>query len=336
MSEETVHKPAARSPAQTRGFRIGAVIVVALAVGLIIWLVRRDNGGSSSPSTGNATAVSVGQIRTLAASVSHPIFWLGPKKGSTYELTRTPNGSIFIRYLPQGAEVGTKTPYPTVATYPFPGAFPALQAVAQQRGVTGLTLTHGGLAEVSKKDPKSVHVAYPGVDYQIEVYDPTPGAAMGLVAAGRLAAFGSLKSKAGGANATAMSRGGLKSLASSLGHPIYWAGPKNGYTYELTRTASGQVYLRYLPRGVKVGAKEPYLTVATYPFRGAFGAILALEKRKNAAKIALAGGGRAVVDPDKKSIHLAYPGSQYEVEVFDPSPRRARQVVESGQISTVG
>ena len=134
----------------------------------------------------------------------------------------------------------------------------------------------------------------------------------------------------------AISRDGLKSLAGSLGHPVYWAGPKNGYTYELTRTASGQVYLRYLPRGVKVGTKEPYLTVATYPFRGAFGAILALEKRKNAAKIKLAGGGRAVVDPDKKSIHLAYPGSQYEVEVFDPSPRRARQVVESGQISTVG
>jgi hypothetical protein len=336
MSEESIDKAAPRSPVQTRSFRIGALIVVAVAIGVVIWLARRDNGGSASTKAGNATAVSIGQIRTLAASVSHPVFWLGPKNGSTYELTRTPNGSIFIRYLPRGADVGTKTAYLTVATYPFQGAFPALQAVAQQRGITGLTLAHGGLAEVSKKDPKSVHVAYPGVDYQIEVYDPTPGAATGLVAAGRLAAFGNLKSKVGGTKAAAISREGLKSLASSLGHPVYWAGPKNGYTYELTRTASGQVYLRYLPRGVKVGTKEPYLTVATYPFRGAFGAILALEKRKNAAKIKLAGGGRAVVDPDKKSIHLAYPGSQYEVEVFDPSPSRARQVVESGQISTVG
>jgi hypothetical protein len=333
MSEETINKPASRSPVQTRGFRIGAVIVVALAVGVVVWLVLR-NRGSSSPV--NVTAVSVSQLRTLAASVGHPIFWLGPKKGSTYELTRTPTGSIFIRYLPHGAKLGTKTPLLTVATYPFEGAFPALQRVVQQPGITSLALSRGGLGEVSRKDPQRVHVAYPGVNYQVEVFDPTPGAARALVTAGRLATFGNLKSQAGGEAATATSPAGLKSLSGSLGHPIYWAGPKKRYTYEVTRTVGGQVYVRYLPPGVKIGAKKPYLTVGTYPFHGAFGAILALEKRKNAVKIKLGNGGLAVVDIDPKSIHLAYPGSQFEVEVFDPSPARARQVVSSGQIVAIG
>jgi hypothetical protein len=335
MSEEAIDKPAPRSPVQARGFRIGAVIVVALAAGLIIWLARRDNG-TSTPSF-NATAVSAGQIRRLATSVGHPVFWAGQKRGYTYELTRAPNGTIFVRYLPSGVKVGSKKPYLTVATYPFPGAFPALQAVARQRGVTRLTVAHGGFAEVAKKDPQSVHVAYPGVDFQVEVYDPTPGAATGLVAAGQLAAFGSLNSSAAAEKPAATSPAGLRSLAGKLGHPLYWIGPKRGYTYELTRSAGGQVFIRYLPPRVKVGTKTAYLTVATYPYRNAYGALQALAKGARTVTITIAGKGLAQYDTrNKKSIHIAYPKSNFQIEIFDPVPAVARQIVTSGQVRPVG
>jgi hypothetical protein len=335
MSEETIDKPAPRTPAQTRSFRIGAVIVVALAIGLVVWLVRRDNG-NSSPSF-NATAASAAQIKNVAASVGHPVFWAGPKRGYTYELTRAPNGTIFVRYLPPGVKVGSKTPYLTVATYPFPGAFPALQAVVRQRGISRLALARGGLAEVSKKDPKSVHVAYPGVDFQVEVYDPAPGAALGLVAAGQLAAFGSLNTGAGTEKPTATSPAGLRSLASKVGHLIYWVGPKNGYTYEVTRASGGRVFIRYLPPRVKVGAKTPYLTVATYPYPNAFGALQALAKGAHTVTIRIAGRGLAVLDTrNPKSIHLAYPKSDLQVEVFDTVPAAARQIVTSGQVRSIG
>jgi hypothetical protein len=39
---------------------------------------------------------------------------------------------------------------------------------------------------------------------------------------------------------------------------------------------------------------------------------------------------------DPTSIHLAYPGSDYQVEVFDPSAAVARRVVSSGQLTTIG
>ena len=45
----------------------------------------------------------------------------------------------------------------------------------------------------------------------------------------------------------------LEAVAKSLGHPVYWAGPRKGVTYELTRTTDGKVYIRYLPRGTHVG-----------------------------------------------------------------------------------
>jgi hypothetical protein len=59
-------------------------------------------------------------------------------------------------------------------------------------------------------------------------------------------------------------------------------------------------------------------------------------RKKKFEKIALAGGGLAVFDPsDPTHIHLAYPGSDYQVEVFDPTGRD-RQIVSSGRVTTIG
>jgi hypothetical protein len=337
MSQETVAKPTSRSPVQTRRFRIGALIVLALAVGLILWLVLRDTGGSST--SPNVTAVSVDQVKNLAASVGHPVFWVGRRQGYTYELKRQLNGTIIIRYLPQGVKVGDQKPYLSVATYPFPGAFAAIENAAKNRGSASFNFPNNGLAVFAKRYPQSVHAAYPGSSYQVEVYDPTRGVAAAMLKSGRLIAFGSIRggSAAPAAKPISASLGYLKSLASSLGHPIYWVGPKRGSTYEVTRTSSGKVFLRYLPGGVKVGTQKPYLSVATYPFPGAFGAIKALEKQRNQVAIRLRDGGLAVFDRTyPKSIHLAYPGSSYQVEVFDPSPARVRNLVSSGQVSTIG
>jgi hypothetical protein len=337
---ETVPQTRLRPATRPKRFRIVALIVTAAAAGVIAWLALRDTGGSSSSKTEalSATAVSVQQIQTLAASVGHPIFWIGPKTGDTLELSRNSNGSIFVRYLPPGAKVGSSTPYLTVATYPFAGAFAAIQTVAKQSGSTPMKLAQGGLGVVSATYPQSVHVAYPDVDYQVEVYDPTAGNATSIVEGGKLAALGGLDTgSAAAARPKAVSVADLKSFAQSLGHAVYWVGPKKSTTYELTETTSGQVYIRYLPIGVAAGAAPPYLTVATYPFSAAFAAMQALAKQPGQTSIAIAHGGIAVFDTQyPKSIHLAFPGSDYEVEVFDPVPAVVRQIVASGKVSSIG
>ena len=338
MTEGTTPGPRPGATVRRGRFRIGAAVALAVIVGIILWLALRDTGGSTTSASANASAVSVDQIRTLAATVGHPVFWVGPKPGYTYELTQTSNGSIYIRYLPPGAKVGAKTAYLTVATYPFVGAFAAIKKVTNQKDVTTLKLAHGGLAEASG-NAQSVHAAYPGVDYQVEIYDPTPGTATGLAATNQLTAFGSLDAAAASPapSLSATSPRALKSLARALGHPIYWVGKKKGYTYELTRGTQGEVTIRYLPPGTNVGTTAAYLTVATYPFHGAFAAIQDVAKQHNAETIDLANGGRAVVTTSNpRDIHLAYPGSEYQIEVFDPSPARARQIVSSGQLTSVG
>jgi hypothetical protein len=129
----------------------------------------------------------------------------------------------------------------------------------------------------------------------------------------------------------ALSAEGLRKLGVLARQPIYWAGPRQGYLYELKRTQDGSVYVRYLPPGVNAGAPgNKYLIVATYPFKDA------LEALQNAAKgrgISVAGGGLALVDDrTAKSVHVAFPKVDYQVEVFDPSPKTALEVATSGQI----
>jgi hypothetical protein len=325
------------------------VAVLAVTAGAIAWVLLRDNGDSSSSSSSSATpassagrvparGASVRELRNVAAGVHHPIFWLGPRSGYTYELRQTAADKIYVRYLPHGVPPGTTSAYLTVATYPFPGAYAAVAQAAAARGAVKLKLAHHGLAVLDQAYPESVHLAYPGVDYQVEVYDPTPRRALQLVAAGKVDFFGKLSAaQSPASNAAALSLSALRSFAHKVGHPIYWAGAKRGYTYEVTQTANGDVYVRYLPKGVKAGAPKPYLTVVTYPFPNALRALRTAAKGYTSGVSNLSGGGLAVVDRSyPKSVHVAFPQSSYQIEVFDPSPTVARSVAMSGSIAPVG
>ena len=110
---------------------------------------------------------------------------------------------------------------------------------------------------------------------------------------------------------------GLRTLTASIPQPIYWAGPKPGYLYELTRTSTGKIFVRYLPPGTQVGSKKAtYLIVATYPFRNALKALTDLRTQH---QLKIPGGGIAIVDASHpQSVHLAFPGSNNQVEVYDP------------------
>jgi hypothetical protein len=130
-----------------------------------------------------------------------------------------------------------------------------------------------------------------------------------------------------------LSASGLQTLAAVVPQPIYWAGPKPGYLYELTRTREGNVYIRYLPPRAAVGAKgAKYMVIGTYPRTKAFDS---LKKVANGREIGIPGGGIALVDTNPRSVHLAYPGVDYQVEVYDPSPARSLEVARSGAVRPV-
>jgi hypothetical protein len=136
--------------------------------------------------------------------------------------------------------------------------------------------------------------------------------------------------------ASAASLQTLSSLPGELGHDVYWAGRRSGYTYELTQV-NGNIYIRYLPAGVAVGDPRPnYLTVGTYPARRAY-AVLKKQARKAVNRSRPAGrGGIAVWSKQRpQSVYVAYPGSNLQVEVYAPSSVEARRLATSGTVKPI-
>ena len=104
----------------------------------------------------------------------------------------------------------------------------------------------------------------------------------------------------------------------------------------LSELSDGRIYVRYLPKGTKIGVQQPFPTVGTYPVADAFSAVKVIAQRPGASQIDLSNGGIAVTDPaHPTSVYIAYPNGKVEVEVFDPSPDRARQLVRTGVIVPV-
>jgi hypothetical protein len=147
--------------------------------------------GIATAGHSGAKAASAAQLKARASRVGHSIYWAGSEPNRTYEVTETTGGSIYVRYLPAGVQVGDPRPdYLTVGTYPQPGALAELKASAAKSHAKTIELSGGGLASIDESKPTSVYVAYPGSDFQIEVYDPTPSRARELVASGSIAPVG--------------------------------------------------------------------------------------------------------------------------------------------------
>jgi hypothetical protein len=314
------------------------VIAIALAAAFVVWLVLRDEGSSSTPPAPRAGAVpvSLSGLKTLARAVGRPIYWAGPMKGFTYELTKTSDNRVYIRYLPAGVATGTDKPYLTIGTYPIQSAFATTDRVARQGDSVRIPIGKGGVAFYSRSSPTNVYFAYRGSGYQVEVYSPSAARAQQLVASGevRPVVRGSANTPAGG-GAVSVSPAQLKTLASSLGHAVYWVGREPGVTYELTRTAGGSVYLRYLPHGIRVGTKKPYLTIGTYPVANSFSVTRRLSRKPGAIPVTIADGVAFYEEARPTNIYLAYRGDDLQIEVYDPSAGRAQELVTSSRIRPV-
>jgi hypothetical protein len=319
--------------------RLGAVIAIAIAAGLGIWLATRDTGGNSSsasPTTPSSTGKQVVPIttqglETLVAALQRPIYWAGERVKTTYELTRLGDGRIYIRYLADGTKVGSPKPALTIGTYPDTSAASDVSRSASESGSVRVPAPKGAVAFYSKRRPTNVYLAFPGAAYQVELYDPNPYQARALVRTGKIVPVA-----AAGSAVRIVSAAALASFARSSKSPVYWAGPRSGVEYELTTTPQGEVFVRYLPAGTKAGAKVTALTVASYPTADAFSRTKAIAAAASSVQVPVTGGGIAFYSKKAPtSVYVAYPSSKMQIEVFDPSSSQARQLVTAGKIVPV-
>ena len=126
----------------------------------------------------------------------------------------------------------------------------------------------------------------------------------------------------------------LQDLAADADQPIYWAGEQAGKQYELTVTGDGNAYIRYLDPDVPIGSTDVTdLTISTYPVADAYTALQGLAEEKGAVNDTTPDGGYVYTNKgNPNSVYVAFPEQDYEVEVYDPSPKKALKTATSGAI----
>ena len=175
--------------------RATAVIAVALAVGLLVWLllIKGDDSSSepeSAQSSPQAQVVSESELLTALEGVGYPVYWAGPRAEIEYEVSRPEEGRTFIRYLPEGEEPETEQPFLTVGSYQQPDALARIQELGQKPGAVLVKVAGEGAAYSESPDATNAYLAFPGVDTQVEVFDPRGGEALRLIRSGAIVPVG--------------------------------------------------------------------------------------------------------------------------------------------------
>jgi hypothetical protein len=181
--------------------RIAAIVAVAAAAGLLVWLLAvRDDGEDS----GEASSVVSREVRPYgpaiagpaelqdaAGQLGHDVYCAGEGQTGDAELTLTADRRAFVRYLTGGAEPGVEeAAFLTVATYEVEDAEGVLQKVAGRQGRQSFEPPGGGLAVVNGAEPERVYLTPADTDLQVEVFHPDPGRARELVESNEIAPIG--------------------------------------------------------------------------------------------------------------------------------------------------
>jgi hypothetical protein len=180
-------KPDVEQSRTSRGklVRIGLLAALAVAAVLVVVLVVSGGDDSSSPPDEATRIVSLEELREAASSEGNPIYWAGPQDGTELELSHSGEGRTYVRYLADGAKAGDPgTDFLTVGTYAFPHAADALRGLSKKPGGILASSPSGGVVYFNRQRPQNVYLAFPGSAIQVEVFDPDPKRALGLVASG--------------------------------------------------------------------------------------------------------------------------------------------------------
>ena len=171
----------------SRNFFIALIASVALVSGLISFGLAQQFKTSVGENTTLAAKTSGGvclsekELIKLVTAQKLTAYWAGPVSGATYSINALQSGQVFIRYVQKGQKCDSQNrDFRVIATYAENGAFDSTKAAGSQANGVSLANQDGSIVYFSKDSPTNVYLAFPSIDYQIEIYDPDPKVAVSL------------------------------------------------------------------------------------------------------------------------------------------------------------
>jgi len=175
---------------------IAGAVVVVIAAAIIAFAVGGNDSksNSSNGSTNNATTTQVGLntdgLKTAVTALGRKVFWAGEEADNLYVLQTLANGQTTVRYIPKGGDPNeAQAIYRVMGSYPIKDAFGVTTKAGQAEGSVLITNADGSIVVYNKNKTSNVYVAFPNVDVQVEIYDPS-GQALALATSGRIVPIG--------------------------------------------------------------------------------------------------------------------------------------------------
>jgi hypothetical protein len=140
-----------------------------------------QNNVATSGNNSGQVALTESQLIAEVKNVGSNVYWAGSVSNSLYTYNHIKAGQDFVRYLPngQGLSDGTQN-YRVIATYKDPNAFATVTAAAKISQGVSLTNSDGSFIYYAKETPSHVYLVIKNLPYQIEIFDPVPGASLKL------------------------------------------------------------------------------------------------------------------------------------------------------------
>lgn len=163
------------------------VVVTAVLTALLVLGLTQQISPTLSDRTTLAAQTSGGvcltesELKAIIRDNDIQAYWTGPIEDATYSLNSSTAGQVFVRYVPKGEACDDVRPnFRVIATYEEADAFATTESAGTTADGVSLLNTDGSIVYFNKNVPTNIYVAYPGINYQIEIYDPDPKEAVSL------------------------------------------------------------------------------------------------------------------------------------------------------------
>lgn len=184
--------------------RVGIGIVIAIVTFTLTWAITskrevkvlfiQPDGSSQTLTTGAPTnansadlatsgqvALTEAELQSAVKTLGGSIYWAGPMPNALYSLDHIASGQDLVRYLPNGEGLAdVEQNYRVIATYQDANAFETMQTAGKLDTGVSVTNPDGSLIYYAKATPTHVYLAFKGLAFQIEIFDPAPGGALKL------------------------------------------------------------------------------------------------------------------------------------------------------------